>query len=195
MTIATMDENDKRIDDRPGAQLAAVRTAKGYSIEYIASKLHLRVRVIELLEADDYSHMPDPVFVKGYLRAYAKLVDLNADSLLAIFNRHYAVEHKCEKAPLWQSQRDTSRGEKAIRWVTTGFGLVVLVSVAIWWQKSKDNQVFFAKTAATNIQQEETKDATEYAQSDIRLTDLSTMRSLLSSSPENQFSMLENKGE
>ena len=189
MTIVTMDDSDNRIEIRPGAQLAAVRTAKGYTVEEIAARLHLRVHVIQLLEADDYSNMPDPVFVKGYLRAYAKLVELNADPLLEIFNQHHAIEQKTEKAPLWQSRRDTSRGERVIRWLTTIFGIVVLISVAVWWQKSKDNQNFFAHTTAEVKQ----KNTTEYTQADIRLTDLSTMRSLLSS--EKPFSPMENKGE
>lgn len=192
MTIATTDDNDKSISDRPGAQLAAVRIAKGYAIEDIASRLNLRVRVIELLEADDYANMPNSVFVKGYLRAYAKLVDLNADALLETFNRNFLVEQPTEKPALWQSRRDTGRGERAIRWVTTIFGLVVLVSVVIWWQKSQDNQQLFAKTTA-EAQKQDTKQTDEYAQSDIRLTDLSTMRSLLSS--ENQYTTAENSGE
>lgn len=187
MITVTTDEVDKRINERPGAQLAAVRTAKGYTVEYIASKLHLRVRVIQLLEADDYSKMPNSVFVKGYLRAYAKLVDVNADTLLETYNRNFSVEKKTEKAALWQSRRDTSGGERAIRWLTTLFGFVVLVAVAIWWQKSKDNQNLFANTTAVA----EKIDTTEHAQVDIRLTDLSKMRSLLSS--ENLYSTLDNK--
>lgn len=195
MTIITMDDTDQSIHERPGAQLAAVRTAKGLTVEFIASRLNLRVRVIQLLEADDYTQMPNPVFVKGYLRAYAKLVDVNPDALLEIFNRQVIIEQTSEKSPLWQSRRDTGRGERAIRWVTTLFGLVVLVAVAVWWEKSQDNQHFFAKTTAEAEKQHlpDQKEHPEYAQSDIRLTDLSTMRSLLSS--ENQYSTLENKGE
>lgn len=192
MTIATIDDNGKPISDRPGAQLAAVRTAKGYTTEDIASRLNLRVHVIELLEADDYSKMPNSVFIKGYLRAYAKLVDLNADALLETFNRNFLVEQPSEKPALWQSRRDTGKGERAIRWVTTLFGLVVLISVAVWWQKSQDNQHLFAKTTA-EAQKQDTKSASDYAQADIRLTDLSTMRSLLSS--ENQYTTAESNGE
>lgn len=196
MTIATtMDDNDKPMNERPGAQLAAVRRAKGVTVEYIASKLNLRVRVIELLEADDYTQMSNSVFIKGYLRAYAKLVDVNPDPLLDIFNRNFSTEQPSEKSPLWQSRRDTGRGERAIRWITTLFGLVVLIAVAVWWEKSRDNQHLFAKTTAEAEKQvsQDPKEQEEYAQSDIRLTDLSTMRSLLSS--ENQYSTLENKGD
>lgn len=191
MTSTTMDEVVKGIEERPGAQLAAIRTAKGYTVEYVASKLHLRMRIIQLLEADDYKNMPSPVFVKGYLRAYAKLVDLNADPLLEVFNRNFVIERKHEKAPLWQSRRDPSGAERAIRWLTTLFGVVVLIAIAMWWQKSKDNQNVFADATKTTTTVANVQDLSDRAQIDIRLTDLSKMRSLLSS--ENQFSPLEKK--
>lgn len=200
MTTTLMDDVEKSIDERPGAQLAVVRKAKGYTIEYIANKLHLRMRLVEALEADDYKKLPSAVFVQGYLRAYAKLVDLNAEPLLETYKRNYMVERKHEKAALWQSRRDTNSAERAIRWLTTIFGLVVLIAVAIWWHKSSDNQNIFASATKTSANEQ---NASEHAQVDIRLTDLSKMRSLLSSEsqyssvepPENQYSSVENASE
>jgi cytoskeleton protein RodZ len=197
-TTATMDE-ETLSTARPGAQLAAIRLANGYTIEDIARKLHLRVHVIQLLEIDDYQKLPEAVFVKGYLRAYAKLLEVDSDSLLESFNQNYVEEQSSEKSPLWQSKRDTSRGEKVIRWLTTLFGLIVLTSVVIWWQKSQENQSLFAHTTAevnhtqtqAQAQKTDTKDAIQAE--NIRLTDLSTMRSLLSS--EAGYSALETKSE
>ncbi len=71
--LNNMNMSDVSLNDSPGAQLAALREQHGYTAEYVASKLHLRVCMIERLEADDYQDMPEPVFIKGYLRAYAHL--------------------------------------------------------------------------------------------------------------------------
>lgn len=174
MTATLVNETNDVIEERPGAQLAAVRMAKGYSVEYVAQKMRLRGQLIQLLEADDYANMPDPVFVKGYLRAYAKLLEVNADPLLEIFNRCYCVERTVEKA-LWQSRRHTHHAERGIRWLTALFGLVVLAAVIFWWQKNKDNQALFA----TAIKPQ--KEANVHAEAEIRLTDLSKMRSILGS--------------
>jgi cytoskeleton protein RodZ len=184
-TIATTDEETNVKSERPGSQLAAIRIANGYTVEEIARKLNLRVKMIQLLEADDYQKLPEAVFVKGYLRAYARLLDVDSNSLLEIFNLNHVEEQPSEKSPLWQSKRDNSRGEKLIRWLTTLFGLVVLASVVIWWQKSQENQSLFANTAAevkkpqAQAQKADAKDSTQAE--NIRLTDLSTMRSILSS--------------
>lgn len=188
MSIDTVEEEVSRIEEMPGAQLAAIRIAKGYTTEYIATKLHLRVQVIEHLEADSYQQLPDSVFVKGYLRAYAKLMDINPEPFLDVYNQNFSVERKTEKA-LWQSRRDTGRAERSIRWLTTLFGAVVLVSVAVWWYKSQENQNLFATTVSAT----QDKNTSEHAEADIRLTDLSKMRSLLSS--ETLYDTLENKSD
>ena len=183
-TIITED-NEQPMQDTPGATLAAMRIQKGYSVEYVAGKLHLRVRIIELLEADEYQQMPEPVFIKGYIRAYAKLLDLLPDPFLETFNRLYSSDRKLEKA-LWQSRRETNKAEHAVRWFTGIFALIVLGAIAMWWQTNKDNETVFPATIS--------RAAPSQTEAEIRLTDLSKMRSLLSSSGEQQMTDMETLG-
>lgn len=170
-----LDESADFISEKPGFILATHREELNYSREYVADKLHLRIRIIELLEQDDYKSMPEPVFIKGYIRAYSKLLGISADPLLDIFNKIHGKEKKLEKA-LWQSRRPSNKAERAIRFVTTGFVLMVVVAVIIWWSGNKENQNVFS----ANFQPIE-KTTKPKKDTDIRLTDLSKMRSLLSS--------------
>jgi len=138
-TTAVMDSNSNAGQDSPGAQLARIREKKGFTKEYVAVKLHLRVKVIELLEADDYPSLPEPVFIKGYLRAYAKLLGVNPEPFLQVFNNQHALEKKPEKA-LWQSRRESHTGERLMRWITGLVAVTAIVVVSFWWQKNKDTQ-------------------------------------------------------
>ena len=176
-TTVLTDDVTEAVQNKPGECLAVIREQKGYSSEYVASKLHLRVRLIELLEADDYQSMPEPVFIKGYIRAYAKLLDVHPEPLLEMFHRLYKSERKSEKT-LWQSRRETNKAEHAIRWLTGFFAVIVLSAVAMWWYSNKDNEALFP-SAASRVDVSSNK-----SESDIRLTDLSKMRSLLSSRTE-----------
>ncbi|KTD28775.1 MULTISPECIES: helix-turn-helix domain-containing protein [Legionella] len=187
MTTVIMDEIHNGTSEKPGMQLARVREKKGYSQEYVAGKLHLRVRIIELLEADDYDQMPEPVFIKGYIRAYAKLLGVPVDPLLEIFNSMHSTERKLEKA-LWQSKRESNKGERTVRILTGLIAVAAVVAVGIWWQKNKDStQIFSAKNAPVVAEQASKTEA------EIRLTDLSKMRSMLT--PNNsQITPLETKG-
>ena len=47
-----------------------------------ADLLNLTQRTIEALEADDYESLPGRVYVNGYVRAYAKMLGLDADDLV-----------------------------------------------------------------------------------------------------------------
>ncbi len=69
--------------DGPGAELKAAREGMDVSTREVADALNLPVHVIEALEADDYERLPPTVFTRGYLRSYARLLELSPESLLA----------------------------------------------------------------------------------------------------------------
>lgn len=171
MTMTTGDELALAESKSPGAILKLMRQQKGFSQEYVASRLHLRVRMIELLEEDDYARLPQAVFVKGYLRAYAKLLSIEFQPLLDSFNADYAVEAKLEKA-LWQIKPEPNKAEKALRWFTALFAIIVLVAVAFWWQQSRQ-----LKDTAPAEPKEMSMSS---AHTEVRLTDLSKMQSYFS---------------
>ncbi len=66
----------------PGAALAAARVAQGMSQEDVARQLKLSVAQIRAIETDDYAKLPSPVFVRGFIRTYARTVKLDAAKLL-----------------------------------------------------------------------------------------------------------------
>lgn len=67
----------------PGVQLAAQRQAKGWTVEHVSSQLKLATRQILALEADNYLALPGAVIVRGFVRAYGKLLGMDADALVA----------------------------------------------------------------------------------------------------------------
>lgn len=182
----TLDEEVPVIQEKPGAQLAAQRKLRDYSPEYVAGKLHLRVRIIELLEADDYDNMPEPVFIKGYLRAYAKLLGVPAEPLLNTFNAIYSDESKSERT-LWQSRRPSNKAEYMIRWATILLSLGVLVAVGLWWESSRDN----APILPEKIEQQVAVELPKSSEPDIRLTELSKVGSVLPGPTINKSDPLE----
>lgn len=65
-----------------GAVLAAAREAKGLSIEDISRQLKLSAAQVRALEADDHASLPSPVFLRGFLRSYARTVGADISALL-----------------------------------------------------------------------------------------------------------------
>lgn len=65
-----------------GARLAAARKACELDIRVIANELHLDIATIKALENDDTAALPAAIFVKGYLRNYARMVGLPEDEIV-----------------------------------------------------------------------------------------------------------------
>ena len=57
-----------------GQVLKAARLAQGMSAQDIARQLRLSEKQIEAIEQDDHSKFPNQIFLRGFIRNYAKLV-------------------------------------------------------------------------------------------------------------------------
>jgi cytoskeleton protein RodZ len=68
-----------------GQRLRHARETRQLSVEDVANALHLSARHIEALEHEDLNHLPDPSYICGYLRGYARYLDLPAEELLDHF--------------------------------------------------------------------------------------------------------------
>jgi cytoskeleton protein RodZ len=66
-----------------GARLKAARESKQLSPADVAAKLKLTARQIEALEREDFEHLPSEIFVRGFVRNYARLVGIEPESLIA----------------------------------------------------------------------------------------------------------------
>ncbi|WP_407351518.1 helix-turn-helix domain-containing protein [Luteimonas sp. R10] len=64
-----------------GDRLREARAAAGLDIADVAAKMHVPIRVVESLEAEDWGRLGAPVFVRGQLRSYARAVGLPPDAL------------------------------------------------------------------------------------------------------------------
>lgn len=71
---------------KPGARLCHAREQKSLSIQHVANRLYLDVNILQSLENDDYENLPSTIFVRGYLRNYAKLLELPPESILEAYD-------------------------------------------------------------------------------------------------------------
>ena len=68
----TMNEQQAElIPTRPGAKLRHQRESRGLSVRQIANKTLIRERIIRAIETDDTDWIA-PIYLRGYVRAYAK---------------------------------------------------------------------------------------------------------------------------
>ncbi|MBL8720834.1 MAG: helix-turn-helix domain-containing protein [Myxococcales bacterium] len=66
-----------------GARLRRERELRGMSIEEIGRATRIPLVSLEKLETDRFDDLPGEVFVRGFLRGYAKAVGLSPEEVLA----------------------------------------------------------------------------------------------------------------
>ena len=71
------------VPDGPGARLKSAREVAGLSLDQVAQQLKLAPRQVKALEDDDFAQLPGRTFARGFVRNYARLLNLDGDDLLA----------------------------------------------------------------------------------------------------------------
>jgi cytoskeleton protein RodZ len=66
-----------------GQILREAREAQGMSLDDAAMRLRLMHRQIAAMEADDFESLGQPVFARGFVRNYSRLLGLVPEDLLA----------------------------------------------------------------------------------------------------------------
>jgi len=69
-----------------GKCLQQARISAGYSVQQIAGEMHLAPAIIDLIERDRFKELGAPVFVKGHLRRYARIVGLDEGVLRGLYD-------------------------------------------------------------------------------------------------------------
>jgi len=76
----------------PGQTLQSQREAMGWTVEQVADQLKLAPRQVVALEAGDYASLPSPAVTRGFVRAYAKLLRIDAAPLVSMIELNVPPE-------------------------------------------------------------------------------------------------------
>ena len=129
--ITQEDPGDRR-SMGPGDRLRAERIEQGLSIEDVATRMHLSVGILEAIEENNFDDVTAPIFVKGYLRAYARIVSLDEDEMIQQYLDYYSDEDP----PISSTSNlapEISSDDSRIKWATYLVIIGLLALIAVWW--------------------------------------------------------------
>lgn len=124
-----------------GSKLKIAREEKNISLAHISETLKISIEKIEYIEASDISLLPPPAFTCGYLRLFSKLVGLNEDEIIGLYNQ--SVNSKTEDAMLNSTSdlpSQATSNDVGMRVVNYSLVLVAIVLFVVWLQKFDDKQ-------------------------------------------------------
>lgn len=119
----------------PGELLRQARENRDWSQAEVARKLNLTVSSLNHVETGAFDKLPGHTFARGYIRAYAKLMDLDQAALVEAFDRYTGTHAKGSDV------HSLGRIEEPVRLshnILRGVSLLLLVAVVgggfVWWQ-------------------------------------------------------------
>ncbi len=104
-----------------GQVLREAREAQGITLEEAAARLRLMHRQIEAMETDDFESLGQPVFGRGFVRNYARLLGLAPEALLAHMDGAPA-----EPAPVSHAEPPLPRS-----WLTSPWLILLMLGVLV----------------------------------------------------------------
>ena len=128
-----------------GEQLRRAREAQGLSLAQVADHTKLRADHLDALERGDFGVFPAPVYVRGTVRTYARLLHLDLAPLLARLDEELSRNPDHAEALALAGRRRTPLDAltyqlskidwRLAAWIGGG-ALVLLLGVAgiRWWQ-------------------------------------------------------------
>ena len=136
-----------------GATLRAARERSGLSLTDVAGHLKFAPRQIEALEADDFINLPEIPFVRGFVRNYAKLLQIDSAPLLVALLG--APTKTVDALLVMRSKNVPLPGVYAARKYNIAWlagGLVVALVLAIFvWLSNGTNEVFRTKIVEVSL--------------------------------------------
>jgi cytoskeleton protein RodZ len=121
-----------------GAALAQAREALGLSVGDIAARLRIHARQVNAIERGDLAALPAIPYVRGFIRNYAKEVQIDATPLIESFNRSLepASEQVFEGVVPLVPAGGQSRVSRAV--VIIGAVVALLAFALIGWYATRD---------------------------------------------------------
>ncbi len=112
-----------------GEKLKSLREEKGMTLKDVAKAIKVRESILSALENEEWDKLPQRIFVKGFVRAYARVVEGDEELVLDLFESSCPLKDAAISCPSFETQPHESLGEKKKKyaWIIVTITLILLV--------------------------------------------------------------------
>jgi cytoskeleton protein RodZ len=108
-----------------GEELRQARESRRLSIPDVAEQIHIRSVYLQAIEEESWSSIAAPVYVRGFIRTYARFLGLDAEEVVTRFNSAFS-----EPAPPARQNPQLARRHGLPAWL---WALSLAAVVAVFW--------------------------------------------------------------
>ncbi|VFP88520.1 cytoskeleton protein RodZ [Candidatus Erwinia haradaeae] len=120
-----------------GERLRNARENMGLTQQHIAERLCLRVSIIRDIEDNTVSSSLASTFLRGYIRSYARLVEIPEEELITLMEQQTPVnDAKIENMKSYSLGQKKTKRDKLLILVTWLILIFIMTLTIIWWWKN-----------------------------------------------------------
>ncbi|OLS59026.1 RodZ domain-containing protein [Pseudomonas putida] len=147
--------------ENPGEILRQARESRDWSQAEVARKLNLTVSSLNNLEAGAFDKLPGHTFARGYIRAYAKLLDMDQAALVQSFDLCTGTHAQgSDVHALGRIEEPVRLSHNILRIVSLLLLVVVVGGGFVWWKDQSANATRDLFSAAPEHIEVESADGT-----------------------------------
>lgn len=125
----------------PGTLLKNARVGKGLSQEEVASRLNLRLANVQDLETEQFDKNISVTFIRGYLKAYAKLLEVPVEEVLEAYERVNTGSPEPAKLQSFSRKMSLQANDDRLMLVSYLILGIILALVVVWWFQQSDSDI------------------------------------------------------
>ena len=121
-----------------GMTLREARERLGMSVHDVAERIKFAPRQVEALEANDFAHLPEAAFLRGFVRSYARVLHLDEVALISALpadpSRQVAAKAQAVNAafPNMQSLRRNN-----VLWLAGALGVALVLGLFVLFHEGE----------------------------------------------------------
>jgi cytoskeleton protein RodZ len=124
----------------PGHILKEAREVLGLSQQDVADKLNFRKKLVENIEAELFDLNLPAAFNRGYLKNYAKLVNISQEGILKSYDKLGMAQRQCAEMQSFSKGTEKQAEHNRLMWITYFILAVLVTATVVWWLQTPSAQ-------------------------------------------------------
>ncbi len=120
--------------ESPGKHLKAERESRKLSLRQVSEATRIHERLLKAIEDDRYEAIASPLYVKGFLEAYAKFLDLDPNEIVLQYRQEHGANDLPKRAETTEAVSRRKKRTGLWLFITSILLVLAFILIYIFWR-------------------------------------------------------------